>query len=1303
MKWWNKISVKITLAIFLMAVVPLGGFGIISIAKIRSTLLTSVSQANFAAARKAGAVIETAVHDTLVNIRIIMENNGFEDQDAYDREWTLQLMLKSFPQIASLTVTDALGRPLLKVTKEDTYTPDHFEASQKIKTALGVLNSKQIIRPISRTSHGVLILPVDLFFINPSARKNSFALTMEINMNRLLESVSDQHHINAGYLYVLDENGEIVLYPDKSAALARERATYNPLADLFVHGKKVPRTLARHMNRDNIPVVSNAYVTDQPHLLVVVEQTASKALASANLILKWQVMVMAAVVLVSALLSFYFVLKLSRPVKKLETAVGLISKGNFDVSIPIVSSDEIGNVTKAFNEMVAGLRQAKKKDSDLLWIEQGISRLESILRKDRTLERSYNDLINFLCEHVQSHIGLLYVLTHDNGFKPAAGFAVRPDQSRSTRFGFGEGLAGQCAAEKKIRYLEDLPESFFTVCSGLGEMSPRQSAIIPLIFNDEVEGILELGTLQTFTDIDKHFLKEAAGRIGVALNSARSRQEQDKLLEKTRTQKQSLENQQEELQAANEELEEQTQQLTASEDRLRQQQEELQASNEELEEKTQFLERNRIQIEEKNQALEQMKSELTQKAEDLALSSKYKSEFLANMSHELRTPLNSLLLLAKILSENKEKNLTQDQVESAQVIFSSGSDLLNMINEILDLSKIEAGRMTLNLCDIEISELARNLGTTFAHLAREKNLELDVRVVPGCLSSIFSDFERVKQVLKNLIGNAVKFTSQGGIYVNFYSPEKDVAYQRESLAQGGILAVSVKDTGIGIAKDKQALIFEAFQQSEGGISRKYGGTGLGLSICRELSKLLGGEIHLQSTPGKGSTFTLYLPAGLKDAGQTIEKETVPVHQPPAPSPPTETEETSPDIPDDSQVHLPDDREKITPDSKSVLIIEDDTHFGKTLMNFCAKRGFLCLYSATGENGLALARQYIPKAVILDIKLPGMDGWAVFHSLKENAATRHIPVHFMSVEKPVFNVRNKGAIGYLTKPVSPKTLETALDKIEAVVTQKVKSLLIVEDDTNQQQSIKRLLTGRDLTIDNAESGKNALTAVKSKSYDCIILDLGLPDMTGFELLEAFTTDQEITLPPIIVYTGRDLSFEEEEILRRYSESIIIKGVKSEERLLDETSLFLHRMIKDLPADKKQMITDIHNSDRMFDGKTILLVDDDMRNVFALAKVLAERKMNVLKAENGQKAVEMIKNKPDIDLVLMDIMMPVMNGYEAMKEIRKDAKFSSLPIIALTAKAMKQDKTDCIEAGANDYLTKPVDIDRLLSMMRVWLYE
>ncbi len=834
-------------------------------------------------------------------------------------------------------------------------------------------------------------------------------------------------------------------------------------------------------------------------------------------------------------------------------------------------------------------------------------------------------------------------------------------------------------------------------------MPPKQSAIIPLIFNDQVEGLLELGTLKSFTEIDRQFLQEAAGRIGAALNAARSSQEQNRLLEQTKTQKSALEKQQEELQAANEELEEQTQRLTASEDQMKQQQEELQASNEELEEKTQFLERNRIQIEEKNRALEQMKSELTKKAEDLALSSKYKSEFLANMSHELRTPLNSLLLLAKILSENKENNLTHDQVESAQVIFSSGTDLLNMINEILDLSKIEAGKMELNRCEIDISVLAQNIGTTFSHLAREKGLELDVCVDPGCLSSIFSDFERVKQILKNLIANAVKFTSQGGIYVSFYRPEDNAVYRRRELAANDILAVSVRDTGIGIAKEKQTLIFEAFQQSEGGISRKYGGTGLGLSICRELSKLLGGEIHLQSTEEKGSTFTLYLPSGLEHKDKANEKEILPAYQSPEPIQPSKADQTLPNIPIESQQHLPDDRDKIMPESKSVLIIEDDTNFGKTLMSFCSKRGFLCLYSATGENGLALARQYLPKAVILDIKLPGMDGWDVFHNLKENHTTRHIPVHFMSVEKPVFNVLNKGAIGYLTKPVSPQNLEAAMDRIEEEITKKVKSLLVVEDDPLQQKSIKQLLTGRDIAIDKAVSGKNALAAIKGKYYDCIILDLGLPDMTGFDLLKALTENQKSMLPPIIVYTGRDLSFEEESLLRRYSESIIIKGVKSEERLLDETSLFLHRMIKNLPADKKQMITDIHNGDQMLDDKTILLVDDDMRNVFALVKVLAERKMTVLKAENGQKAIEIIKNTPRIDLVLMDIMMPVMNGYEAMKEIRKDKNFAHLPIIALTAKAMKQDKSDCIAAGANDYLTKPVDIDRLLSIMRVWLYD
>ena len=963
--------------------------------------------------------------------------------------------------------------------------------------------------------------------------------------------------------------------------------------------------------------------------------------------------------------------------------------------------DDLMAFFSKFAKMVSTMSLNTIQLSRMLNRSKQVEELSIRMSGDQDTASLCTEIIDYLCHRLQAPTGLIYVTNMDGDLELAGVYAHRRRKGRSYVFGRGEGLVGQAARQKKPVILEDIPRDYLSIESGLGEMPPKVIYLNPILHNDRVIALLELGFIEKPDSDQTSFLGNMAQSIATAILSAQNREIQARLLKESQKMTEKLKVQQEELQAANEELEEQTQQLSISEDRLKQQQEELQVTNEELEEQTQFLERNRIQLEDKNRALEKMQAQLTQKAEDLALSSRYKSEFLANMSHELRTPLNSLLLLAKILSENKEGTLNHDQVESAQVIYSSGRDLLSLINEILDLSKIEAGKMNLTLGKVETEELARNLDASFSHMAREKNLEFEVLVAPDCPSSVYSDFERVKQVLKNLIGNAVKFTSAGGVYVTFFDPRDRVAYGRPELDGADVLAVSVRDTGIGIEADKQALIFEAFQQSEGGISRRYGGTGLGLSICRELSKLLGGEIHLDSTKGEGATFTLYLPAGLEPGGQAREKKPLPVR--PEPEASGRTDPQPLEIPDTPEEHLEDDRDRVTSDSKSVLIIEDDTRFGKTLMDFCRKRAFLCLYSATGENGLALARQYNPRAVILDIRLPGMDGLAVFDSLKTDAATRHIPVHFMSVEAPVTNVLNKGAIGYLTKPVSPEDLETAVNTIEGVITKDVKFLLVVEDNPVQQRSIGNLLKGRDININHAATGEAALKAVRSKPYDCVILDLGLPDMTGFELLERLTSDSDIILPPIIVYTGRDLSFEEEEMLRQYSESIIIKGVKSEERLLDETSLFLHRMMKDLPRDKKQMITDIHDSDQMFKGKTVLLVDDDMRNVFALSKVLAQRNMTVLKAENGQKAVDIIKKTPGIDLVLMDIMMPVMDGYEAMKKIRKDRQFAKLPIIALTAKAMKQDKSDCIEAGASDYLTKPVDMDRLLSMMRVWLYE
>ena len=745
-------------------------------------------------------------------------------------------------------------------------------------------------------------------------------------------------------------------------------------------------------------------------------------------------------------------------------------------------------------------------------------------------------------------------------------------------------------------------------------------------------------------------------------------------------------------------LQESNEQLQAQSEELQVQQEELQAANEELEEKTQFLERNKKNIEEKNQVLERLREDLERKAEDLAIASKYKSEFLANMSHELRTPLNSLLLLARLLVDNREGNLSKDQIESATIIYNSGNDLLLLINEILDLSKIEAGKMELRTEEITPVELGEALEKNFRHLAEEKGLFLKVSIKENTPAAIVTDRQRLEQILKNLLSNAFKFTDQGGVTIEFYQPEDTVSFAQPGLESQNALAIAIGDTGIGIPEDKQKIIFEAFQQIEGGSARKYGGTGLGLSISRELARLLGGEIQVLGQENAGSTFILYLPTAAPIAAESVQITAI------------TNRDKGPDFITRAAVRsqtsvnlLEDDRDILSADDKTLLIIEDDVNFAKTLLIFCREKGFKCVFSLTGEEGLMFAEKYPLKAIILDINLPGMNGWAVLESLKENPSTRHIPVHFMSADEPVPAAYSKGAMGYLTKPISQEKLEQALASLEFLIDKIRKDLLLVEDDANQRRAIVKLIGYSDVAIHEASTGKEAMEALQSKQYDCMILDLGLPDMSGFDLLKLMEKDNSITMPPVVVYTGKDLTVEEENELRKYSESIIIKGVRSEERLLDETSLFLHRMVERLPAEKRKMISDLHDTDKMLRNRNILLVDDDMRNVFALSKVLSEKGINTIKAENGLKALEILQERDDIDLILMDIMMPIMDGYETMRRIRAEGRFSALPIIALTAKAMQRDKDDCIAAGANDYLAKPVEIDRLLSMMRVWLYK
>jgi PAS domain S-box-containing protein len=730
-----------------------------------------------------------------------------------------------------------------------------------------------------------------------------------------------------------------------------------------------------------------------------------------------------------------------------------------------------------------------------------------------------------------------------------------------------------------------------------------------------------------------------------------------------------LQTQQEELKQMNEELEEQAQ-------NLKQQQEELQITNEELEEQTQALET-------KNKEMENARYDIEEKTRQLEISSRYKSEFLANMSHELRTPLNSLLILSKDLSENKQKNLTSEQVESAEIINRSGQDLLELINEVLDLSKIEAGKMVLNPERILLKEFTNELRRNFKHQIDDKGLSFNISLGKDLPEFIRSDSQRLSQILKNLMSNAIKFTEHGSI---------NISVQKHGDKN---ISIAVKDTGIGIAEDKQNLIFEAFHQGDGSTSRKYGGTGLGLSISRELAKILGGEIKLTSKVNDGSVFTLILPVELQSQEPNvktyIKKETALR----APS----VFQKKPEFYNYSTVA--DDREKIEENDRVVLIIEDDAQFTEILLKQAHSKGFKCLTAATGEDGLVLAQQYLPHAIVLDIDLPGIDGNQVLLELKSNPAIRHIPVHIISAGERTMEVIKEGAIEYITKPVNKKQLDEAFNRIQNFINRKMKNLLIVEDDENSRKAMRKLIGNGDVKCFESGNGKEAISIFKENHIDCIVLDLGLPDMSGFDLIYRLQKLKDGRVPPIVIYTGKELSKEENEELHKYAESIIIKGVKSEERLLDETALFLHRTISNLPESKQKMIGGLYDKESIFKNKKILVTDDDMRNVFALSKVLKERGMEIYKAENGVIALEILSKEPGIDLVLMDIMMPEMDGYEAMRKIRSMIKFRNLPVIALTAKAMKDDRQKCIDAGANDYIAKPVDIDRLLSLMRVWL--
>ncbi len=943
---------------------------------------------------------------------------------------------------------------------------------------------------------------------------------------------------------------------------------------------------------------------------------------------------------------------------------------------------------------------AQKAMSDQVWQVTGQAALAEAMGGEQDIPTLARNVIRELCQYLEVQVGVLY-LREGQTLQLQGSYAYSQRKHLANRFVIGEGLVGQAALEKQPILLTHVPTDYLTIISGLGEAPPRHLLAVPFLYENQTIGVIEMGKLTEISPRDLKFLQNAGENMAIVFNTALSRARIDELLAETRQQAEALQAQEEELRSTNEELAAQAEALRRSEARLRKQQADLETANADLEETSNNLREKQLTLDWQNQKLRTAQAELEKRAEELARANKIKSEFLANMSHELRTPLNSLLILARILADNEEGNLTNEQVESAQIIYSGGQDLLNLINEILDLSKIEAGRLEFHITSVRLTDMIQTMQMQFNHVAAAKNLSFRTHVAPSLPPVIQTDQQRVEQIIKNLLSNAFKFTESGTVTLSIFPPSNDINTTTGKLLADQTIAFAVTDTGIGMTPEQQAIVFEGFQQADGSTSRKYGGTGLGLTISRELAIRLGGHIGLESESGKGSSFTLYLPR----QGQVVEPPPLPTALPVVERPRTK-QPTGPLVMPPSppaMQSLPDDRHQLDAAHKCLLIIEDDDRFAKIVFDYAHKRGLHCLIANDGEAGIQLVNSHHPHAIILDLKLPGISGWEVLDRLKSNPDTRHIPVHIISVNDEDQNAYKMGAIGFISKPVSREDLEQVFQKIERFNDKAIKTLLLIEDDENLRHSVKKLLSGEDVQVLEASTGQKALEILRTQPLDCMILDLTLPDMSGFELLDKLNEDDNLRRCPVIVYTGKALTEEENLSLMQYADSVIVKGVKSPERLLDETALFLHRVVAEMPSEKQKAIKQLHEQDTTLAGKHILAVDDDMRNAFALSKLLSDKGLKVSLARSGQQALDVLGTTSDIDLVLMDIMMPGMDGYEAIRRIRSHPQWRNLPILALTAKAMKGDAEKCIAAGANDYLAKPLDVSRLFSVLRVWLYR
>jgi CheY-like chemotaxis protein/CHASE3 domain sensor protein len=934
------------------------------------------------------------------------------------------------------------------------------------------------------------------------------------------------------------------------------------------------------------------------------------------------------------------------------------------------------------------------------WLQAGQTGLSERMQGEQALETLGENVLNFLARYLDAQVGAIYIYELGGQLRRFGGFALPPGKGAGVEvLRPGDGLAGQAVKENRVVTVDDVPGDYLPVVSAVGQAKPGRLLIAPASDSGVVQAVIELGFFRALAPSDLELLRRTRESIGIAVRSSKDRTRLMELLEETQRQSEELQTQQEELRVANEELSEQGHVLKESQARLEAQQAELEQTNSQLEEQASILESQRDE-------LQRAQGTLAERAAELTRSNQYKSEFLANMSHELRTPLNSSLILAKLLADNKPGTLNEEQVKFAQTIFGAGNDLLALINDILDLSKIEAGKVEVQPESVGIARAVETLARTFEPQARERGLTFNFTVDPGTPERIETDPQRLGQILKNLLSNAFKFTERGAIAV------------RVSTTPAGQVAFAVQDSGIGIPSEQQEIIFEAFRQADGSTHRKYGGTGLGLSISRDLARLLGGDVTVQSEPGKGSIFTLRLPlryvgpvvveraaqAGIVATPGLLQPEPPPSavapsltsYSPPSPASPAGL----------GPAPIEDDRTRLMADSRVILLVEDDARFAAILRDLARELGFQCVATDMAADALAAAQRFKIHAIILDMNLPDRPGLEVLNALKRNPATRHIPVHVVSVADFSQEALSLGAVGYALKPVKREQLMVAFEKLQTKLLQGVRRVLVVEDDERQRESIYQLLSSEGVEISGVATATEALERLKQTTFDCLVLDLSLPDLSGYEMLQRMAETDEVSFPPVIVYTGRSLTRDEEQRLRRFSRSIIIKDVRSPERLLDEVTLFLHQVESKLPAERQRMLREARDREAAFEGRRILVVEDDVRNIFALSKVLEPRGAKVEIARNGREALEALERSSlaagtQIDLVLMDIMMPEMDGLTAMREIRKRPDWQKLPIIALTAKAMKDDQERCLQAGANDYIAKPLDVDKLLSLVRVWM--